>query len=511
MNYSIKKIGIILLLLALLPALIFTAYEVINMDENEKVVEEIYNNQLDAILFSVNQYSEDILSGWRSRLNLLLLENNFRNEGKQLEDFLKEADPLRFIYLKKITGNDGILIKGDSDLVSTIDTLLINREEEIKRLLTYQRGGYNKIEPLNTVVRDLNILLTLIQGHDGNYISVLGVEPSLFIQKYLGARLQETAREGFIITVINQINGSTVFSTERDAAAGAEQLKPLWMFPRYNIGIRMRSGDLNEAISSRMNNMLLLIGFLMLVLLAGVWFIFRTIKREVELAQIKSDFVSNVSHELRTPLALISMYAETLEMGRVKTEEKKREYYSIISHETNRLGRIVNQILSFSKMEAGKREFHFDRIEISEIAANVYENYKFHLEQKGFEFKLEANQKELFIMGDKEAIAEAIINLVDNGAKYSKDRLFVSLRTGSEKGKVYIEVEDKGIGISSDDQKKVFDKFYRVSTGLVHNTKGTGLGLSLVKQITDAHGGEVEVESSPGKGSRFKILFPEIK
>ncbi len=228
----------------------------------------------------------------------------------------------------------------------------------------------------------------------------------------------------------------------------------------------------------------------------------------MELAQIKSDFVSNVSHELRTPLALISMFAETLEMGRVKNDEKKQEYYNIISQETNRLSRIVNKILSFSKMEAGKRTYNFEQADINEIVYKVYETYKFHLENNGFKFNLIAGKDIPSIKADPEAISEAVINLIDNAVKYSDQNKEITITTGIEKENIFIEVKDNGIGISPDDQKKIFDKFYRVSTGLVHNSKGTGLGLSLVKHIVDAHKGKIELKSTPGKGSIFKLIFP---
>ena len=137
--------------------------------------------------------------------------------------------------------------------------------------------------------------------------------------------------------------------------------------------------SIQDLVKERALNNLVLIGILLLVLITSVIFVYRSVKKELEFAQAKADFVSNVSHELRTPLALISMFAETLEMDRVKTEEKKKEYYSIISHESNRLGKIVNTILNFSKMEAGKRKFIFAEEDLNEVIIQVYQNYSYHL------------------------------------------------------------------------------------------------------------------------------------
>jgi two-component system phosphate regulon sensor histidine kinase PhoR len=202
------------------------------------------------------------------------------------------------------------------------------------------------------------------------------------------------------------------------------------------------------------------------------------------------------------------MFAETLEMGRVKTEEKKNEYYSIIHSETSRLSNIVNKVLNFSKMEAGKRVYHFEPADLNEICSKIYNTYFFHLQNNGFKFDF-VDEKEIPKANiDSDAISEAIINLIDNAVKYSGDNKAIILRTGSENGFAFVEVEDKGIGISESDQKKIFDKFFRVSTGYVHNTKGTGLGLTLVKQIVEAHKGKIKLTSSPGKGSCFRILIP---
>ena len=242
-----------------------------------------------------------------------------------------------------------------------------------------------------------------------------------------------------------------------------------------------------------------------------VWIVYRNIKKEVEIAQIKSDFVSNVSHELRTPLSLISMFSETLEMDRIKSEEKKKEYYSIISQEANRLGKIVNSILNFSKMEAGKRQYNFVDSYLNDVAENVYRSYKFHLEQKGFTFKIIKDESIPIVRIDEEAVSEAIVNLVDNAVKYSDNNREITVRTGIESDFAFVEVEDKGIGIPEKDQKKIFEKFFRVSAGNVHNVKGSGLGLSIVKHVVDAHKGKIELFSEINRGSKFKLLLPLSK
>jgi two-component system phosphate regulon sensor histidine kinase PhoR len=158
-------------------------------------------------------------------------------------------------------------------------------------------------------------------------------------------------------------------------------------------------------------------------------------------------------------------------------------------------------------MEAGKKTYSFGNVNINEVIENVFNTYKFHLQNNGFDFIIKKADDLPLISADREAVSEAIINLIDNAVKYSTDEKKIFINTGMGKDNVFIEVEDKGIGISQEDQKKIYEKFFRVSTGLVHNTKGTGLGLTIVKHIMDAHSGEIKLKSSPGKGSTFRLEF----
>jgi two-component system phosphate regulon sensor histidine kinase PhoR len=246
-----------------------------------------------------------------------------------------------------------------------------------------------------------------------------------------------------------------------------------------------------------------------LVLISGTWLIFRNVKRQVELSQMKSDFVSSVSHEIRTPLALISMYIETLEMGRVKEPSKVKEYYNVILNETSRLSGMVNRILSFSQIESQKRKYSFSAVEINEVVEQSTLTFRYSLDSKGFVFSFEPGNDLPEILADREAIADAFVNLVDNAIKYSAERKEIIVRTGMSDNYVYIEVEDHGIGIPEKSQKYIFDKFYRVTeTNLANRVKGSGLGLAIVKNIMDVHKGIAFVRSTPGEGSLFRLSFP---
>jgi signal transduction histidine kinase len=241
----------------------------------------------------------------------------------------------------------------------------------------------------------------------------------------------------------------------------------------------------------------------------GVVLILRTTFREMKLAEAKSAFVSNVSHELKTPLALIRLFAETLELGRVKDDAKAREYYRVISRESGRLTGLIDNVLDFSQIEAGRKEYHFARTDAGEVVREVVRDYDYRLSAAGFELRLDVAAGLPAVLADRGALAQVVLNLLDNAVRYSPNSKEVGVRVCARGRGVAVEVSDRGIGIPRSEHEKIFDKFYRVGDGLVHATKGSGLGLSLVRHIVRAHGGRVTLDSAPGRGSRFTIYLPE--
>jgi signal transduction histidine kinase len=215
-----------------------------------------------------------------------------------------------------------------------------------------------------------------------------------------------------------------------------------------------------------------------------------------------------VSHELRTPLSLIRLYAETLELGRVAGRDKIDEYYRIIRTESERLTALINNILDFSRIEAGRKEYEFRTTDLAELVGNTLDTYRDQIQQQGFTFTQSIDPGIPPVRVDREAIARSLVNLVNNALKYSADEKFLAVKLYRDNGVVKLEVVDRGIGIARGEQAKIFEKFYRAGDPLVHNTKGSGLGLSLVRHIAQAHGGNVVVESTPGKGSTFTLSLP---
>jgi two-component system phosphate regulon sensor histidine kinase PhoR len=336
------------------------------------------------------------------------------------------------------------------------------------------------------------------------------IDANSFVTEVLQAKIAQAAGEEFLLAVFDRRNQHMVFSTSPVEITELREVKDLWLFPGYCIGIRLRGTSVEDVVRARSERNLILIGVLDILLIGAVWLVYRTLKKEMELVRLKGDFVSNVSHELRTPLSLIRMFTETLSMKRVQTEEKKQEYYDTILHETERLTRLINNILNFSRMEAGKKQYHAESMALNEVVTDVLKTYTSHLEHEGFTASVQLAENIPDIHADREAIAEALINILDNAVKYSAADKYVRIKTGQTDNTIYVEVEDHGIGIDKHHHKKIFETFYRVSTGLTNNIKGSGLGLSLVTHIMDAHAGMIELESVPGKGSTFRLLFPIV-
>ncbi len=279
-------------------------------------------------------------------------------------------------------------------------------------------------------------------------------------------------------------------------------------FPGLVLGIKYR-GTTIAALSRRfLRTSYLVLAGLSLLMAGGIFLSYRSVNKEMAVAKLKSDFVSNVSHELRTPLSLIRLYAETLEMGRISTAEKSQEYYRIIRKESERLTALINNILDFSRIEAGKKEYEFRPTDLAELVRATLDSYRYQIEQHGFTFEEHIPDDLPEIRVDREAIARSLLNLVNNAVKYSSQDRYLAVNLYRSNGSVKLEVIDRGIGIPRGEQNKIFEKFYRASDPLVHNTKGSGLGLSLVRHVVEAHGGQVSVESTPGQGSKFTIALP---
>jgi len=507
-----KKIKFIFLLILILPTVIFSIYEIGSYRENEKVIETIYGNQLESILYSVNQYSDDVISSWANRINLLSGENP-SNRLLELNKFIEETPAVLCViqYDNRLAPlSQSTLSQKNSLLINQVQKVLNKNIGAIERLTTYLEVGYRKISSFNLEEKDQRLIVFLSKKGKDVVINAFVVSPTHFIQEVLDPKIQEISQDKFYIGAFYKTEDHIFYNSDKQYSPKKfEFSKPIWFFDRYHLGIELKNQTIKELVVSRARKNIYLMILVDLVLLFGAWLIFRSIKKQMELAKIKADFISNVSHEIRTPLALISMYVETVEMNRVHSEEEKKEYFAIIIQETRRLSNMVNKILDFSHLESGSHSYTFLPTNMNSIVEKVVQIFKFKLDADKFTLQVHLDEYLPEILADEDSITNAVVNLVDNAIKYSATKKTIIISTFFKDDSIVIQVEDKGIGISEFDQKRIFDKFYRVTKkNLAQKTKGSGLGLALVKIVMDSHHGHIVLKSKLGEGSIFKLVFP---
>ncbi len=246
-----------------------------------------------------------------------------------------------------------------------------------------------------------------------------------------------------------------------------------------------------------------------LVLVAsGSYFLWRSVNRDLAVARLQSDFVSAVSHEFRTPLTVLRQFNDLLAEEDGPTPEKRRRYYEGQTRATERLHRLVESLLDFARMEAGRRPYRFDRLDAGALARDVVEEFRLEAGGLGFAVTCGLDSAAYPVAADREALSRALWNLLDNAVKYSGASRAIEVEVRRADGVVSIGVRDHGIGIPAAEQKRIFQKFVRGEAARSGGIKGTGLGLAMVRHIVDAHGGTVEVRSAAGEGSAFTIALP---
>jgi signal transduction histidine kinase len=264
------------------------------------------------------------------------------------------------------------------------------------------------------------------------------------------------------------------------------------------------------ALTARRENLFYgaLLIFVVALMFLGAFLIVRDMARETETTRLKTEFVHNISHEFKTPLTLIRLYSETLQRKNNLRNEDRLEAYEIITKESERLSHLIDNVLDFSRIEMGRKEFDFKRGHLAQNVRDTLESYRYHLEKKGFSIKEEIASDLPEMNFDEEAMASVLINLMSNAMKFSPQQKEVVVRLSKENENAVLQVADKGVGISRKEISRIFNRFYRSKSDIVSETRGSGLGLTLVKHIIDAHGGRIEVDSELGKGSVFSVILP---
>jgi signal transduction histidine kinase len=273
--------------------------------------------------------------------------------------------------------------------------------------------------------------------------------------------------------------------------------------------IRTGYGDqaIPEIIAARARPQRAMMAVLAGIMALGVFFVARAAARELRVAEMKSTFVSSVSHDLKTPLALIQLFAETLELGRLRNTDRAHEYYRIINSEARKLTRLINNLLDFSKIEAGLRSYNREPVNLTELTRGVLDSLSTQFSHNQFTVTPRLDG-DVPVLIDKEAAIQALENLISNAMKYSPERREIIVEVERVDGFGVVRVRDHGIGIPTRMQRKIFRKFFRIQTDAGSGPQGTGLGLAIVEHVMRGHGGFVRVDSEPGRGSTFTLHFP---
>ena len=254
---------------------------------------------------------------------------------------------------------------------------------------------------------------------------------------------------------------------------------------------------------------LLTSGLFILIIIATFSYVIYKIIQQKKIAELKNDFINNMTHEFKTPIATVNLASEALKEEAVQSSpDTMGRYIGVIQQENDRLGKQVEKVLQLGSMEKENLKFDKKFTEVNQILSSAIDRISFQVEELGVKFISDFKHNELKIWVDEMHVANAIFNLLDNAFKYSKDNPEITLSSYIKGNQLHISVRDKGIGLTKSQQNQVFDKFYRVPTGNLHDVKGFGLGLSYVKYVIESHNGQIKVNSQLNKGAEFTVILP---
>ncbi|MBT3382092.1 MAG: HAMP domain-containing histidine kinase [Prolixibacteraceae bacterium] len=358
----------------------------------------------------------------------------------------------------------------------------------------------------------------------GNYKIFLEDRPiqeridSTFLDQILTSAISATGYDlDYKYAIKNSSSGKDqIIFGNKDYVPGRkkEYYQPLFLYdyngPKanyLNVYFQKRSVYLLKATGLMIIPTIILTALLIGIFVYTIMIIFR----QKKLSMIKNDFINNMTHELKTPISTISLASQMLEDGSVTNTPSTIQHISkVINQESKRLSFQVEKVLQMAIFNEGRLKFKFREFDVNTMINNVASNFELRVKSKNGTLQTEIIAEDPILKGDEVHITNVIFNLLDNAMKYSKEFPEIKVATENKKGQLVISVQDKGIGIPKEHQIQIFDRFYRVPTGNVHNVKGFGLGLSYVKKIVDSHSGKIKVESVVNKGTKFSILFPQI-
>ncbi|MBP7459909.1 MAG: hypothetical protein KBA26_01345 [Candidatus Delongbacteria bacterium] len=535
---SLNRVILISIGLFLVPLLLFTFFQMSERQKEEALLQSVYQKQFAGILFSINQYCWDY-----SKMIFFTIpeeiKSNAISQGR-VQEWLQSRPEIEFLILhprnesprvympdsvtlaKKRLFEDTTYLSVYGNTIPPLDTQPISDPSKISlhylKIVHYYHDQYSSMmeDAGENYLRPVSIPWDTLSDRGKNCLlfqvshqltGAVVIDNHRFINTILRRNLTSIDTAAFVYGLRLRTNPGTIYTSTENRNQVYELQEKFWILPEWELVIGLKGASIQQIIRQKIWLSMVFLVVVGLTLSVGLFYLIYNMRRERMLAQMKTDFVANVSHELRTPLALIRMYAEMMLMGRAITPEKSQHYHQVILNESIRLTQLINNILNFSKIESRQRTYHMQPAQLEPLLREILDMYQFHLEQKGFTLELSIQPGLPEIELDREAVTQAIINLLDNAVKFSGEsrRIDISLQAsgfGQE-----LAIRDYGIGIPAGEQHKIFEKFYRVENSLTQSTKGTGLGLSLVRHIMDAHGGTIGLVSRAGQGSTFSLNF----
>lgn len=425
----------------------------------------------------------------------------FENEAGKMQYFRR--DPIDYQQDKKNDNSGKVQI-----MVATADSTFYHR-----RLDGKTKMSFTSMFPLSPdSIRSIQINKTLqqvvlnIEKINGNKNVVIKIDndsmPIALIDHKFAQQL-ELASIPIRFDII-QLKNPDINLQNQELAVGP---MPAGMPPRDFFAAKLY--HYNRYLFQKTIPQLLFSLFLLSITSLAFWLIYRNLRQQERLTALKNDFISNVTHELKTPIATVSVAIEALSnFNALQNPQLTKEYLDISKNELNRLTILVDKVLKMSIFEQKEPELRVEPVNVKELLDQIVASMKLQFEKYNADVKIHSNGKDFTVDGDRMHLTSVIYNLVDNALKYSPEDPKIDIDLEQQNGHLNLSVQDNGVGIAPEYKNRIFEKFFRVPTGDVHNVKGHGLGLNYVASVVQKHGGKIEVESAPGKGSTFKVILP---
>jgi signal transduction histidine kinase len=497
----VKRLAIFALIGIAVPAAILTVLGYVSLRQWETSSELLFKEQArdlaamaaDKIEMMLKHTDDDVLA----HLQRVIASPDL--DQRTLDELLASLPLVRRLYLFNLRSE--LLYPKHRHLE---DAAVLARLRSEAAQGSWEKGGRRDL-----VVGEHLVLATVCNLHDGTpVLTAVSRDPDV-LRREVFDRTVRALESPTIVAVVDHLDrpvysGGTLDRADRIATARFRETLPDWRVAIY----QPQGTSPRESVRRQIALFTAAFGLLIVVIVAGIVTTYRLMRRETEMSRLKADFVANVSHDLKTPLSVIRMFGETLEMGRVTEDAQRRQYYHVITRESERLSRLIENVLDFSRIESGRRRYDLAPAAVEPLIRETLEAFSYPLAQHGFKVMVTVAPDLPEVPMDGDAIAQALGNLVDNAIKYAGERKAITIEAGVIDGHLALSVADEGIGIPEREQGRIFEKFYRVGRSETQGRRGSGVGLALVRHIALAHGGRVTVASAPGDGSRFTLWLP---